>query len=246
MQPMLAEDLAKVVIAGLDLPVSGIRAIGGPLPVTLEDYLRQWRRWLGIPESMTLRVPLPIVTLAAGLGDRITGGPMGMTLWRMLRRGNTVPASAGAADLGHSPIGLDVAMARQPSHVQDRWHARLYLLAPLLNIALATLWLISAWVGLTTLPATITAMAEDSAMASWPLVAMARGAGIMDAAVALWLLSGRQVRPALAAMGAMVVAYTAVFGLLQPAQWADPLGGLAKNLVILPAIAVAWILADRR
>lgn len=47
-------------------------------------------------------------------------------------------------------------------------------------------------------------------------------------------------------MGISVSAYTLAFGVLLPAQWLDPLGGLAKNLVVLPALAVAWVLADRR
>jgi hypothetical protein len=36
------------------------------------------------------------------------------------------------------------------------------------------------------------------------------------------------------------------FGLLLPAQWLDPLGGLAKNLVVLPALVALWALSDRR
>jgi hypothetical protein len=43
-----------------------------------------------------------------------------------------------------------------------------------------------------------------------------------------------------------VLGYTAAFGALLPAQWLDPLGGLAKNLMILPALAALWVLADRR
>jgi hypothetical protein len=43
-----------------------------------------------------------------------------------------------------------------------------------------------------------------------------------------------------------VLCYTLVFGVLLPAQWLDPLGGLAKNLLLLPALAVLWVLSDRR
>ena len=44
----------------------------------------------------------------------------------------------------------------------------------------------------------------------------------------------------------LVCAYCLAFGLLQPSLWLDPLGGLAKNLVMLPALAVLWIVSERR
>jgi hypothetical protein len=43
-----------------------------------------------------------------------------------------------------------------------------------------------------------------------------------------------------------VVAYTLVFGIALPGLWLDPLGGLAKNLAVLPVLAVLWVLSDRR
>jgi hypothetical protein len=63
---------------------------------------------------------------------------------------------------------------------------------------------------------------------------------------ALWLASGRAQRLALVAMAVCVVVYTLVFGIVLLPAWLDPLGGLAKNLVVLPALAVAWVLAERR
>jgi len=36
------------------------------------------------------------------------------------------------------------------------------------------------------------------------------------------------------------------FGLALPVQFLDPLGGLLKNVVLIPALAVLWVLVDRR
>ena len=47
-------------------------------------------------------------------------------------------------------------------------------------------------------------------------------------------------------MRALLLVYTLVFGLGLPALWLDPLGGLAKNLVLLPTLAVLWVVSDRR
>ena len=77
-------------------------------------------------------------------------------------------------------------------------------------------------------------------------VALARSGGIVDALLGLWLLAGWRPRAALMLMALSVVAYTVVLGTVLPVAWLDPLGGLAKNIVVLPALAVLWVLADRR
>ena len=167
----------------------------------------------------------------------------------MLRRGNVTDIDACPRllrDFGRVPRGLEEMLATQPSQVQDRWQAQLYFLAPLLRFSIVTLWLLSALAGWFAPVATIEALAQGSAMQGWPLTALARTTGILDILLAGWLASGWQPRWAIALMATSVLTYTAAFGLLLPALWLEPLGGLAKNLVILPALALAWVLAERR
>ena len=45
---------------------------------------------------------------------------------------------------------------------------------------------------------------------------------------------------------ALVLAYTLVLTLLAPELWADPFGGLLKNLAVLALIAVHMALAEER
>jgi hypothetical protein len=77
-------------------------------------------------------------------------------------------------------------------------------------------------------------------------VALARATAALDLVLALWLLAGWRPRLCIGLMLLSVLGYTAAFGVLLPVQWLDPLGGLAKNLMILPALAALWVLADRR
>jgi hypothetical protein len=136
--------------------------------------------------------------------------------------------------------------ASRPSQVQDRWHAQLYLLAPLLRAGVVALFLLSAWVGFFTPAAQVEALTSDSLLAGMAPVALARLGAVFDLLLAAGLLAGRRSRGVLTAMLALVFAYTLVFGSVVPVTWLDPLGGLAKNLVILPALAVLWVVADRR
>lgn len=248
-QPLAAEDLAELVVRACVSDVAGVYDVGGPQALSLRDYLRAWRRWLGFGAAIELRVPIVLVDLAVVLGDWIGRGPMGAATWRMLKRGNVTATDAHArlqADFGFAPRALAEVLAHTPSQVQDRWQAQLYLLAPLLRGCVVALFLISAWTGFVTSAADIERMAAGTALAGGQPVAWARLAGGVDAALALALLAGVQAPRVIAAMLLLVLAYTLVFGVVLPAQWLDPLGGLAKNLVVLPALAVLWVLAQRR
>lgn len=248
LQPVAAEDLAALVVHALAAP-PGVYEVGGPEVMTLRDYQSTWRRWLRIPGARAVRVPEALVSLQVGAMERIGAGPVGRTMWRMLRRGNVLAPGAfeRARDaFGFAPRALGAVLGARPSQVQDRWQAQLYFLAPTLRFALVALWLVSGWVGLTADAAQVYAMVEGTPLADFAPLALARATGALDVALALWLASGWRPRVALLLMLASVAAYTLAFGIGAPQAWLDPLGGLAKNLVLLPALAMAWVLADRR
>ena len=248
-QPVAAEDLAEIVARAACSDVSGIYEVGGPAPISLRDYQRSWRRWLRVPGERAIHVPEWLVSAQVWLWERIGSGPVGMTMWRMLRRGNVTAPDAPQrlqAAFGMAPRALDDALELQPCQVQDRWQAQLYFLAPALRIAVVALWLLSSLAGFLTPASKILHMAGDSVLQQFSPVIMARAGGVLDAVLALWLASGWRPRGAIIVMSVTVIAYTALLGAMIPALWLDPLGGLAKNLVILPALAVLWVLAERR
>jgi uncharacterized protein YbjT (DUF2867 family) len=248
-QPIAAEDLGELVARAIEGDASGLFEVGGPEVLSLRDYQTAWRRWLRIPGARMLRVPSALVGVQVALGEALGRGPMGATMWRMLRRGNIaaddmLPKLRAAFDF--APRTLEAALAAHPSQVQDRWQAQLYFLAPALKAATIALWLLSAWVGFVTPAATIETLAAGSPLAGLAPVALARATAALDLVLALWLLAGWRPRLCIGLMLLSVLGYTAAFGALLPAQWLDPLGGLAKNLMILPALAALWVLADRR
>lgn len=248
-QPVAAEDLAELVARAAAGAQTGIYQVGGPQPLSLRAYQTAWRRWLRIEGGGVIAFPELLVSLQVAISERLGRGPVGDTMWRMLRRGNVMAAGAHKrlhADFGYVTRDLGEVLAATPSQVQDRWQAQLYFLAPTLRLAIIVLWLVSALAGWLTPAPTIEALASSSPMAAWQPVLLARATASLDAVLALGLLIGWRPRLMLGLMGLSVAAYTLVFGLLLPAQWLDPLGGLAKNLVVMPALAVAWVLADRR
>lgn len=249
LQPIAAADLGILVARAAQGDQCGIYEVGGAQPISLRDYQACWRQWLRIPGRRTFAVPEWLVSANVWLAEQLGRGPMGETMWRMLRRGNLPEMDALIRlqrDFDFAPLALEEALAQRPSQVQDRWQAQLYLLAPALRVAIVLVWLLSALTGWRTPAQSIAELTADSALQGWPTLALARSTAVLDVLLAAWLASGWRPRWAIGLMSLSVLAYTIVFGCLLPSLWLEPLGGLAKNLLILPALAVAWVLAERR
>lgn len=248
-QPVAVQDLADLAARALESEASGLYEVGGPERMTLREYQQAWRQWLRIPGTRAIFTPVGCVSVLVRLWETVGSGPVGETMWRMLRRGNVAADGETARlrrDFGVAPRPLQEVLASAPSQVQDRWQAQLYFLAPALRLGVAVLCLISAWVGWTTSAPEIEQLAAGSALGAIEPVAIARFAATLDLILGSWLLLGLRLRAAIASTMALVLVYTVVFGAALPALWLDPLGGLAKNLVILPALAVLWVLSERR
>lgn len=248
-QPLCAEDLAQLVVAALRNNRRGCFEVGGPQALSLRDYLLAWRQWLRLPIARIVAVPVTLINIGVAITEKFGTGPLGDTAWRMLRNGNVCADDAQQRlqqQFGSAPRSLTQVLSERPSQVQDRWHARLYLLAPALRVALVLLFLISAWAGLVTPANQIEALTRDSLLASVGPIVLARVAAGLDLILAIGLIISGRPRWVLAAMLGLVTMYTLSFGILLPALWLDPLGGMAKNLVVLPALAILWVLSERR
>jgi uncharacterized protein YbjT (DUF2867 family) len=250
-QPIAAEDLGCAVVALLARPTARAEILDavGPDTLSMRDYLRSWRDWLRLPPARELRAPLALVRLLAALADLTTRGPLGQTMLSMLERGNASTPERAARfreACGFTPRGLDFMLAAQPSAVQDRWHARLYFLRPLMLLTLAALWLASGVVGLL-LPLDVSAtLLAPLGLGEHALLGVVWGASALDITVGAALLVPAWSRVALLAMLGMLVAYTVGLGLLHPPLWLDPAGGLLKNLALLPLVLVLLATAERR
>ena len=228
--PVHAADLAALVLHHLTAP-PGITEIGGPESLSLTELTTLTRRWMGLARQPVLHIPLWLAKGLGRCGDILRLGPISATAVTQLQAGLVAAPSQMVRGV------TDFTMAR-PAGTQDLWQARLYLLKPAIRLTLAVLWLASAALGLTLQPGSFP-------MIDAPLWA-ARLGGLIDLGIGLALL--RNWRPRLIghAQLAMVAAYTVGLSLLAPALWADPFGGLLKNLPILALILTHLALAEER
>lgn len=250
-QPISAEDVGVAVVAAL-APTKATGAVielVGPEILSLRDYLLHWRRWLGFANPVVMMLPLLFTRIAATLGERLGNGPLGLTTMRMLERGNV-----GATDalermrdkLGCSSRQLARVLRESPGHVQDRWHARLYFLLPALRVAMALLWLLSGAVGWWLPADRILISAPGHGISKDLLVLLARSTATADLLLGTLCLLRWHSRLVLGLMLAMLLGYTLGIGVLWPAHWLDPFGGLLKNLPLLVVLMVLLATDERR
>jgi len=250
LQPIVIEDLAQAVRKCVEGDKANrlLLEAAGPEPVAFESFLGALRGWLGIPTRHVWHVPLAPVRWLAQLGERFGAGPLGVTMYRMLERGNV--ASPGAIEAlvratGVQPRGVDTALGAVPSQVQDRWHARLYLLAPLLRLSLAFLFVFSGIAGFSHPVGGSIQLLGYLGISAKLAPAVVYLASAIDISLGALLLTRHQ-RPAAIGMLLMVVAYTAVLGFKMPGLWLEPFGALIKNIPLIPAVLAYLVLSDRR
>lgn len=150
-QPILLEDLANVVIQLLNY--QGKKRIFypvGPDVLSIKDYLGALRQWLKWKEPYWLPTPLGLFKTLAKCNSKLNIVPFNDTLLSMLEHGNTAPENEYHAlthELNYTPQSIKTTLLNSPSFVQDRWHAQLYWVRPILWFGIALIWLLSAAAG---------------------------------------------------------------------------------------------------
>ena len=107
----------------------------------LKEYLEKLRYWLGFRSARFISLPLKLVYFFARLGDWINRIPINSTSFLMLINSQTDNPQAFSNAVGFKPKSFGEVLLENSSQTQDRWHARLYFLKPILRFAIASVWI---------------------------------------------------------------------------------------------------------
>lgn len=246
--PIHVDDLAEAVVRVSTDPAFIGQTLEpcGPETLSHREILGRYRAWLGFGRTRYLVLPMSVMWTIAKLGDLWRDGPVSSVSLAQLIAGNDGDGAVFAGTVGINPRSMGDALRNQPAQVQDRWHARLYFLAPAVRCVLALLWLVSAWLGL----AQGVAQTHDVVQAlSLPVGLedpLRIGSSLADLGLAALVLLDRKGRLATLAQLTLIIGYTLVIGWALPGLWLDPLGPLVKNLPILVLVLVHGAIADSR
>lgn len=246
--PLHVRDLAHAVrlsCEGLVSPHSSLEPVG-PETLTLRELLARYRAWLGFGKTRFLPVPMPVMRILGRAGDWLGDGPISTNSLEQMVAGNAGDSTVFADAIGFVPRSLDTVLRDRPAQVQDRWHARLFFLAPALQVVLLVMWLASAWLGLFHGASQTGRFLDALGLPDSWSTPVQLGSSALDLAIAAQLLFDRFVVRSAVVQLSVVAGYTVVIGYALPHLWLDPLGPLLKNLPILVAIAIYGVIGDKR
>jgi len=246
LQPVALGDLVEAVLRCLAAsPAARTVDVVGPEPLTLAQMLARYRSVLRLGRPRWLPVPLPLVRAALRLLRPLTGVLASPETLRMLEAGNTASPERLSALLGRPPRPFAAAFESADAAAL-RAEAVCAWAEPLLRIALAAVWLVTAWVSLFVFPVwdSLRLLARVGVPA-WGAPPMLVGAAVLDAVLGVLTLL-RPSRMLWWAQLALIVFYSAVIAWRLPEMWAHPFGPLLKNVPIVVMLFVLLGLTPAR
>lgn len=130
--------------------------------------------------------------------------------------------------------------------MQDRWHARLYLLRPLFILFLAFIWGASGLFGLITPLEDFKPVFDAIGVPVGWQYSLVLTTGWVDIVLGIGVLVGSLRSSFILLMLIATLLYTLIIGFLAPQFWFEPLGGLLKNIIIFSLLLICWAINDLR
>jgi uncharacterized protein YbjT (DUF2867 family) len=240
-QAIHVDDLAAVLVR-LVLAEGGVPrelAVVGPRATTMAGYLGALRSGMQAAPALVLDLPMPLARVVARVAGMIPSSALTPESLLMLEQsadgGNTADAGPAVALLGR-PLRDPVRFARPDQRIAAAWTWG----APLVTVAMALLWLITAYVSWFGWPrADSMAWLAACGVPAGAQQPMLLAASLADAAVGVLLLLYPR-RWVWALQLALVGGYTAIMSVCLPGFWLHPFGPLSKNLPLLALMLLMW------
>lgn len=251
----IAHPTAPVQVVGMaDLVSAVLRCVRGDVPagraydlvasevVTLGELVTVMRDWLGFPAArLTVRVGPVISGLTGKVADMLGRlgwrSPLRSTSMAVLEHGVTGDPGPWKAATGSRMQGLQAILGASASTVQDRVHARMALMGPVLIAGMSVFWLLSGAIGVLSFGSATEVLSTRGFGTGSASLFVALGC-VADLALGAGVLVKRWARPAMLGMIAVSLGYLIAGTLWTPDLWGDPLGPFVK---VLPAIVLAAV-----
>lgn len=252
LQPVMLDDVVDTVLHFLKPDTAARIALdlAGPDSLRLGTLVGRFRHWLGWRPAPTLTLPVWLGAIAFRLAD-LAGwfgwrSPIRSTAGRELLRGATGNPAPWTAATGIVPQSLEAGLMAEPSSVQDRWFAGLYLLRSWIFGILALFWISTSFVSLGPGWQSGIGLMNEGGVFGWKAAAVVVAGALADLAIGFTIAWRRTARIGLILAMMLTVIYLVIGSILVPSLWSDPLGPMLKvPPVLLLHLVALGILEDR-
>jgi uncharacterized protein YbjT (DUF2867 family) len=246
-QPIHIDDLVEAIVALVEAPAVQRRVIPlvGAHALRFDDFLAQIRQALGMRPARFIRIPRVLMGFIAGLLAYMPGSVLDRESLAMLFRGNTADVRATRKVLRREPRAVS-AFVPVATASMERSDAQLRWLLPILRWSVGLVWIATGVVSIWVYPQTesYSLLARAGMPAAWAPLAL-YGAATLDIAIGLATLTVRRRRWLWLIQIALILGYTAIITVALPKFWAHPYGPVLKNLPMLAAIWMIYVLEKR-
>lgn len=249
-QPIHVDDLTLIVEKALSLPDKQLLCAVGREKLSIKDVLIKLRNWLGFKRAYAISMPNILLKWGAKIGNLIPNSPLSETGVKMMAVDNIATASEEKFlhDTIHfQPKSYTEGLNSMVSSVQDRWHARLYFLRPLLRVSIALLWICSGMMSVlpSILPISFDMMTQSHIpTAIRPFVLYVLGS--IDILLGIATLLNVRLHIVGSLQCALIVVYMIFISFFLPEYWLHPFAPIVKNIPILAGILVMMALESER
>jgi uncharacterized protein YbjT (DUF2867 family) len=230
-------------------PARIVLELAGPDRLTFEAVVRAYRRWLGWPPARELRLPNMVASAIFTLGDMAGWlgwrSPIRSTARREILRGAIGDPSEWTRLTGIQPRSLAAALTTDPSSVQERWFAKLYLLKPMVLGVLSLFWIITGLISLGPGFDAGVRLMHEAGTGRLSAAGVIAGA-LADIAIGAGIAVRRTSKAALYGALGLTLFYIVAGTMRVPALWADPLGAMLKIWPAFMLNVVALAILDER
>ncbi len=237
-QPVHMDDLTSIVEGCVLFPkkIQKLFDVVGSEVVTVEHILKKLRGQLGLREVKSIRISEFVVNITAKLADLFGCGPLSSTSLKMMQHPNIGNSAPIVKFLKIIPRGFDQGIETTPLTVQSLWHARLYLLKPLMLFILAIFWILSGAIPLFADNSVALNLINKSGFSSEISLMLFYLMCSFDILLGTSLLFRKFRHKSLQLQFWLVLIYTLSISYINPHLWLDPLGSLMKNIPVLMLI----------
>jgi uncharacterized protein YbjT (DUF2867 family) len=242
--PIAMTDLVKIISQLLNNDSQGIVNAVGPNALMMKDILVAFRKWLGFNNSPVVSIPKALVKPVAKLGDFLGFKTVNTVSYEMTLHENIESVKPLEKHIDFKLTPFPQGLSLYPSQVQDRWHARLYFVRPLLKLSLILLWLFSGLIPLMGFNNQAQMLLHAINLPSDWIMPVIRITCLWDIILAIALCFSFKNQLIGLLQFVTVASYTLVASIWLPELWLNPLAPLLKNLPIMVAILM-WMAIEK-
>ncbi|SFK00639.1 SDR family oxidoreductase [Bradyrhizobium sp. Gha] len=251
-QPVHLDDVVDTVVFFLQpgAPSRVALDLAGPQRMAFSDAVALFRSWLRWRPAYRLHLPSWAASAFYRAGDlaQMLGWatPVNSTARVEMQRGATGDPQPWRQVTGLGPRDVELALAREPASVQERWFARLYALKPLIFGVFGLFWIGTGIISLGPGWETGMSLLREGRLPEDVAAVTVTGGALADIVIGLAILWRPLSRYGLWAALIISLTYAVIGTTLVPRLWSDPLGPMLKIWPVIMLNLVAMAIREDR